>query len=373
MFWRIGQIIDPEKIDTVVVNHAEMDHSGSLGRLIDRVHPERVLASPACETALKAHFHYRDWPLTVVKSKDRFNMGRRNVTFLETKMLHWPDSMFSFIEEDGILISSDAFGEHYATSERFDDEVDTGELMRQAGKYYANILNPYSPLVLKLLEEVGKLGLKIEMIAPDHGVVWRKDPGRILSAYAGWGAQKTRDKALVVFDTMWHSTEKMAEAYARDYGLDIRVARFHNIYGPEGTYAGGREKAPAALCRKVAEAPEGGTLEIWGDGKQTRSYCYIDDCVEGILQLMASGCASPVNIGSDRLVSVDELADIIVGISGKSLARKYLPTAPQGVRGRNADLAMARRELGWEPRVALEAGLEKTYRWIRERVEEEAP
>ncbi len=168
-------------------------------------------------------------------------------------------------------------------------------------------------------------------------------------------------------------TEKMAEAYARDYGLDIRVARFHNIYGPEGTYAGGREKAPAALCRKVAEAPAGGTLEIWGDGKQTRSYCYIDDCVEGILQLMASGCASPVNIGSDRLVSVDELADIIVGISGKSLARKYLPTAPQGVRGRNADLAMARRELGWEPRVALEAGLEKTYRWIRERVEEEAP
>ncbi len=164
-------------------------------------------------------------------------------------------------------------------------------------------------------------------------------------------------------------TEKMAEAYARDYGLDVRVARFHNIYGPEGTYEGGREKAPAALCRKAAEAPDGGTIEIWGDGNQTRSYCYIDDCVSGILALMASECGSPVNIGSDRLVSVDGLADMIVGISGKALSRKHLCEAPQGVRGRNADLSMARSRLGWEPEVTLEEGLEKTYRWILSRVE----
>ncbi len=166
-------------------------------------------------------------------------------------------------------------------------------------------------------------------------------------------------------------TEKMAEAYARDYGLDVRLARFHNIYGPEGTYAGGREKAPAALCRKVAEAPDGGTLDIWGDGKQTRSYCYIDDCVDGILALMASNCRTPVNIGSDRLVSVDELADIITGISGKTLSRNYVLEAPQGVRGRNADLGLARRELGWEPRVTLEKGLERTYAWIRRMVAKE--
>lgn len=164
-------------------------------------------------------------------------------------------------------------------------------------------------------------------------------------------------------------TEKMAEAYARDYGLDVRIARFHNIYGPEGTYEGGREKAPAALCRKVAEAPDGGILEIWGDGKQTRSYCYIDDCVAGILALMASECRSPVNIGSDRLVSVDVLADMIAGISGKNLSRMHLCDAPQGVRGRNADLSMARSRLGWEPKVALEEGLERTYRWILARVE----
>jgi len=230
MLWRIGQVIDPGRIDTVVVNHAEMDHSGSLGRLIETVHPERVFASPACEKALKAHFHYRDWPVHVVKSGDRLNLGKRNVAFLETKMLHWPDSMFSFLEEDGLLISSDAFGAHYASSERFDDEVEAGELMHQAGKYYANILNPYSPLVLSLLGQVRKLGLDIKMIAPDHGVIWRKDPGRILAAYADWGAQKTREKALVVFDSMWHSTEKMAEAVGQgllEKGVSVQVMDLH--------------------------------------------------------------------------------------------------------------------------------------------------
>lgn len=230
MLWRISQVIDPAKIDTIVVNHAEMDHSGSLGRMIEVVRPERVFASPACEKALKAHFHQDGWPVHVVKSGDRLNLGRRNVTFLETKMLHWPDSMFSFLAEDGLLISSDAFGAHYASSERFDDEVETGELMHQAAKYYANILNPYSPLVLNLLEQVRKLGLKIDMIAPDHGVIWRRDPGKILSAYADWGAQKTREKALVVFDSMWHSTEKMADAVGQgllEKGVSVQVMDLH--------------------------------------------------------------------------------------------------------------------------------------------------
>ena len=230
MLWRIGQVVDPGKIDTIVVNHAEMDHSGSLGRMIETVRPERVFASPACEKALKAHFHHQGWPVQVVKSGDRFNLGRRNVTFLETKMLHWPDSMFSYLEEDRLLISSDAFGQHYATSERFDDEVDPGELIHQSAKYYANILNPYSPLVAGLLQQVTKMGLQIDMIAPDHGVIWRKDPGRILSAYEGWSAQKSRDKAIVVFDSMWHSTEKMAEAVGQgliEKGVSVQVMDLH--------------------------------------------------------------------------------------------------------------------------------------------------
>lgn len=160
-------------------------------------------------------------------------------------------------------------------------------------------------------------------------------------------------------------SEKMMEAFRKDYKLDIRIARYHNIYGPEGTYQGGREKSPAALCRKVAETADPGEIEIWGDGKQTRSYCYIDDCVEGTIKLMESSYDKPLNIGSDRLVTIDELADIIIGISGKRIKKRYNLDAPQGVRGRNADLALLREVLGWSPAVSLEEGLKKTYLWIR--------
>jgi len=166
-------------------------------------------------------------------------------------------------------------------------------------------------------------------------------------------------------------TEKMCEAYQRDYGLDIRIVRYHNIYGPEGTYKGGREKSPAALCRKVAEAHNPGTITIWGDGKQTRSYCYIDDAVKGTIELMESDYNKPINIGSEKLISIDELADIIIKISGKNITKKYDPTAPQGVRGRNADITLVRKIVNWEPKTSLEEGLEKTYRWIQTKVNED--
>jgi len=158
--------------------------------------------------------------------------------------------------------------------------------------------------------------------------------------------------------------EKMCEAYQRDYGMDIRILRYHNIYGPEGTYKGGREKSPAALCRKVAEVHNPGTITIWGDGKQTRSYCYIDDCAKGTVLLMESDYDKPMNIGSERLVTIDQLADMIIKISGKNITKKYDLSASQGVRGRNADISLARRILGWEPRISLEEGLAKTYEWI---------
>jgi len=166
-------------------------------------------------------------------------------------------------------------------------------------------------------------------------------------------------------------TEKMCEAYQRDYGMDIRVLRYHNIYGPEGTYKGGREKSPAALCRKVAEASNLGTITIWGDGKQTRSYCYIDDCVKGTILLMKSDHDKPINIGSERLVTIDQLADMIIKISGKTVNKKYDLSAAQGVRGRNADITLARRILGWDPKVTLEEGLGRTYRWIEMKHREE--
>lgn len=165
-------------------------------------------------------------------------------------------------------------------------------------------------------------------------------------------------------------TEKLCEAYKRDKGLDVRVARFHNIYGPYGVYEGGREKAPAALCRKVALARDGDEIEIWGDGKQTRSFCYIDDCVEGIWRLMNSDYDQPLNIGSDELVAIEDLAKMIIEISGKKLRLKYDLSKPQGVRGRNSDNTKIKQVLGWAPSTPLRVGIEKTYRWIEQHIKE---
>ncbi len=164
-------------------------------------------------------------------------------------------------------------------------------------------------------------------------------------------------------------SEKLAEYYHQDYAMETRIVRFHNIYGPYGTYDGGREKAPAALCRKVAMAEEGGEVEIWGDGEQTRSFCYIDDCVEGIYRLMRSDFAEPINLGTDRMVSINELAKIIIDISGKSGLRLKHVDGPQGVRGRNSDNTLLRQVLGWEPGTSLENGLRETYRWIEKQVQ----
>lgn len=163
-------------------------------------------------------------------------------------------------------------------------------------------------------------------------------------------------------------TEMMCKAYTEDYGLDTRIARFHNIYGPEGTYKGGREKAPAALCRKVAEAKDGGTISIWGDGRQVRSFLYIDDCLDATYKLMNSDCYEPLNIGSDEAITIDQLADMIIGISGKQIKKEYDLSKPQGVRSRNADLTLIKERIGWEPKISYREGLKRTYAWVEEQV-----
>jgi flavorubredoxin len=210
----IRAIIDPEKIDYIVVNHVEMDHSGSLPELMDIIKPEKLICSPMGHKALVDHFHQQDWPYEIVKSGSEMSLGQRTIQFLETRMLHWPDSMFSFIKEDGILFSSDAFGQHYASSERFDDEVPLSDIMNESAKYYANILYLFSPLVRKLLTKVAELNLDIKMIAPDHGVIWRTNQETILKAYEKWSHGQCSEKALVIYDSMWHSTEKMAKSIA---------------------------------------------------------------------------------------------------------------------------------------------------------------
>jgi len=165
-------------------------------------------------------------------------------------------------------------------------------------------------------------------------------------------------------------TERICFDYYRDYGFETRVARFHNVYGPLGTWQGGREKSPAALCRKVALAKGVDTIEVWGDGEQTRSYCYIDDCLEGIYRLTMSDIRQPVNIGSSRLVSINGLIDIISKIANKKIDKKYDTSKPQGVRGRNSDNTSIRKLLDWEPSISLEKGLESTYSWILSQIQE---
>jgi GDP-D-mannose 3',5'-epimerase len=164
-------------------------------------------------------------------------------------------------------------------------------------------------------------------------------------------------------------TERLCRHYTEDYGLETRVVRFHNIFGPLGTFDGGREKSPAAFCRKIAMAADNDSIEVWGDGKQTRSYCYIDDCVEGICRLMRSDHGEPLNLGQDRLISVDELVDMVAEAADKSIKKEYDTSKPQGVRGRNSDNSRLRSVLGWVPQTSLERGIEITYRWIREQLE----
>lgn len=210
----ISQVVDPRKIDYIVVNHVEMDHSAALPEIVELVKPEKIICSPMGHKALLAHFHREDWPYQIVKTGEEISMGAKTIRFMETRMLHWPDSMFSYVVQDKLLVSQDGFGLHWATSARFDDEVDQSELMYQAARYYANILLPYSPLVQKLISEVKASGLEIDMIAPDHGLVWRSGPGKIINAWDEWSRQVTKKKAVVVYDTMWHSTELMARAVA---------------------------------------------------------------------------------------------------------------------------------------------------------------
>jgi len=225
----ITQVLDPEKIDYLIINHVEMDHSGSLPEMVERIKPEKIFCSKMGKKAIMDHFHPTDWPLVEVSSGDSISLGEKTIQFLETRMLHWPDSMFSYLPGDKLLISSDAFGQHFATSERFDDEVNHTELMEQTAKYYANILTLYSPLVRKLLKNVRELGLEIDMIAPDHGLIWRSHIGDVLAAYDKWSQHQGQRKALVIYDTMWESTHKMAKAVANGINMEGVSVKLLNL------------------------------------------------------------------------------------------------------------------------------------------------
>ncbi|MGD8764685.1 MAG: flavodoxin domain-containing protein [Desulfobacteraceae bacterium] len=208
----ISRIVDPKKIDYVVSNHTEMDHSGGLARVMHRIGKDKpIYCSKMGHKNLPRHFS-PTWNYHPVATGEELSLGNRTLTFLETRMIHWPDSMFSYLNENQILFSSDGFGQHYAGPEKFDDQIDEATVMHHAKKYFANILLLYSTHIQKLLDKVLDLGLEFKMICPDHGIIWRKDPQKIIDAYVKWCRQEPQKKAVIVYDTMWHSTEKMANA-----------------------------------------------------------------------------------------------------------------------------------------------------------------
>ena len=213
MLGRISEIIDPSKIDVIVSNHVEMDHSGSLVQIAGRIGNPLVITSERGKKGLEKHYQ-KPMNFSIVKTGDTFPIGHRTLTFVEAPMLHWPDSMFTYIKEDQLLLPNDAFGQHIASSQRFEDEVGD-EVMTHAAKYYANILWPLAPLILKKVDEVVKMGIPIDMIGPSHGLIWRKDPSRIIQSYVNWSQGKTERKIIVIYDTMWGSTESMAKAILR--------------------------------------------------------------------------------------------------------------------------------------------------------------
>ncbi|MHB9097482.1 MAG: FprA family A-type flavoprotein [Syntrophales bacterium] len=238
MMARIADVVEPARIDYIVSNHAEMDHSGSLPAVIEAVMPEKVFASAVGAKTLKEHFSIPA-EITAGKDGETLSLGNRSLTFLETRMLHWPYSMFSYLNEEKLLFSQDAFGMHYASLERFDDQIDPAILAYEAATYYANIILPYSPLVAKLLEKVTAAGLSFQMIAPDHGPIWRKDIGGIIERYGRWAAQKPTAKAVVVYATMWHSTEKMARAISEGLaagGLTVKLMSMDKVHRSDVVY-----------------------------------------------------------------------------------------------------------------------------------------
>ncbi|MCK9432134.1 MAG: flavodoxin domain-containing protein [Candidatus Omnitrophota bacterium] len=206
----IGKIIPPDKIDYIIANHVEPDHSGAMPAVMPLCPRAKVLGTAKCREGLYRHY-YRDWDFQEVKTGDELRLGKRALTFIQAPMIHWPDSMFTYCPQEELLMPNDAFGQHFASSLLFDDQVDPCILMEEAKKYYANILWPLGAVILKKIREVQELKIPIKMIAPSHGVIWRKDPSKIINAYISWAKGETENKVVVAYETMWGSTAKMAQ------------------------------------------------------------------------------------------------------------------------------------------------------------------
>lgn len=220
-------VVDPGEIDYVIANHAEPDHSGALPEVMKACPNAQLIASENAAKSIPGHYH-GSWDIQTVSTGDTIDLGSRKLVFVEAKMLHWPDSMFTYVTASNVLMPNDAFGQHYATAYRFNDQVNQEELWQEAVKYYANILTPFSKLVLKKIDELVDMEIPVDIIAPSHGVIWRNDPMQVVKAYQHWARQEPQPRAVVLYDTMWNATRQMAEAIGdglRDAEIDFKL--FH--------------------------------------------------------------------------------------------------------------------------------------------------
>ena len=293
-------------------------------------------------------------------------------TFVRAVDLKYPE--FSETAADEFVIGDlrDARFVEQIVDRRFDQVYQFAADMGGAGFVFtgendADIMQNSASINLNVLDSVSRAGVGTILYAssaciyPERNQLDPDDPKT---------AEHTAYPADPDSEYGWEKlfSERLYSSYARNYGIDVRIARYHNIFGPEGTWQGGREKAPAALCRKVAQAPNGGEIEIWGDGEQTRSFLYIDECLEGTFRLMRSDCSEPLNIGSSEMISINGLARKIIGLSNKRIGIRHVD-GPLGVRGRNSDNGLIWKRLGWQPTMPLEASLEPTFNWIAMQVE----
>lgn len=224
----LSEVVDIKKIDYVVMNHLEPDHSGALPAIMEYIPNATIIVSKKGEESIKRHYH-KDWNLKIVSNGEKINIGKNNLTFVEATMLHWPDSMFTYLDGEKILFSNDAFGQHFASSGIFNDEVDETEVYQEALKYYANILTPFSRMVTKKIEMLKELNLPIDIIAPSHGIIWRKDPMQIVEKYYEWASGKSENSAVIIYNSMWGATHKMAEFIGKGIGQSGISYKIFNI------------------------------------------------------------------------------------------------------------------------------------------------
>jgi flavorubredoxin len=316
MLSRIASVIDPGDITYIISNHSEMDHSGCLPEVIQALKPEKVFASVMGANALAEHFRL-DREIVAVKDGESISLGNMNVAFVETRMLHWPDSMFTYLAEDGVLFSQDVFSMHLASTERFDDEIDDDILEDEAAKYFANILLPLSTPVARLLEKVGGLDITKGIVATDHGPIWRKDSSKILELYSRWAAQEPTKKAVVVYDTMYESTASMARAIA------------------EGLRAGGANAKllPLRACHRTDVATEildAGALLVGSPTFNNNIFPTVADALtylKGLKPRNLIGAAFGSYGWSGEAVGQveDVLRGMKVELVGESIKAKYVP------------------------------------------------